>query len=72
MYQQQQQQQQQQYQQQYRELEFKAKPTWSLAWGLLWRMWLITLHGNPLRHHTGICHRSDKIACHRAFCRSVN
>jgi hypothetical protein len=25
----------------YKEPEYKVRPTWSLAWGLLWRMWLI-------------------------------
>lgn len=37
---------QQQYQQQrqiYREPEYKVKPTWSLAWGLLWRMWILCI-----------------------------
>jgi protein-S-isoprenylcysteine O-methyltransferase Ste14 len=28
-------------QQDYREPEYKVRATWALAWGLLWRMWLI-------------------------------
>jgi hypothetical protein len=28
---------------QYKEPEYKVRPTWGLAWGLLWRMWVLLL-----------------------------
>ena len=27
----------------YKETEYKVKPTWGLAWGLLWRMWVLCI-----------------------------
>jgi len=27
----------------YKEPEYKVRPTWSLDWGLLWRMWIICI-----------------------------
>jgi hypothetical protein len=26
-----------------KEPEYKVRPTWSLAWGLLWRMWVLCI-----------------------------
>ena len=30
-------------QQEWKEPEYKIRPTWKLAWGILWRMWALCI-----------------------------